>query len=779
MGQPMPAAGTPPPYMIAMVPPNLTGDLHLGHALMTYVQDCLARFQRGLGREVVYVPGTDHAGIGMYALVLAERDFEPDLSLPERLRAWADRCRPRIEGQFRTLRLSCDWERMTYTMAPRYVELVHHAFRRLAEHGLVYRQRRVTPWCPSCGTTISRLECEQAVRDGDVALVPVSVEGRRLIVELPQPELIWSAAALLVPPGAVSEGATAVLPQGQVPTIAGLAEGEQPRLLVPAHDPADFEVALRQGLPVTESLDAAGRSLVPAAPGMGRTELRAWTVERLRLKCMRREFEVVTCGRCDTELSPRPTWQWFLRMRPLAEPLQAALASGEVEILPASQLNAATSWLEKLEDWCLSRQIPWGQRIPAWRCTSCEGWTLEAEERCPACGEPSMAEEDVFDTWFSSTFWPLAAAGWPDQRQVERLYPNTALTTGKDILFFWVLRVLALNRFLTGRFPTSRCYLHGLVRDEQGQKMSKSRGNTVMAEEAIARHGGDVLRAGLLSACHGDADLRYRQEVFRRQTEVAEVLTGLLELGGEAQAAPDSLDQWCYSLLRAALPDVSQRFEAFEFGRALDRLARLAVGGLRRYLQVRRRQAGRRGVPPDLYLETARLFEPVMPETASRMADLACGKGPAIDPDPVLAEQAGRLVELLEELGQLRGSVGLNTAVAIDAHLPPDLDAGRPEHAWLADATPLNVSFAPSGDGAGRTWALPGHPEIRLALPAGAAPRLRQEAARRLRREARRLRRLRRRLEAARAAPDPSYAELAGRLSAIEGRAAVLRRNCS
>ena len=475
------------PYSISMVPPNLTGDLHPGHALMATVQDCLARHQAIQGRQSVYVPGVDHAGIGMYALVLGAHDFLGDQPMGERLRAWAAEHRERINGQLRALRLDCAWERFSYTLEPRYVRLVHHGFRELARAGLVYRARRVLPWCPSCLTTISDMECESRIEEREAALVPVRFDGRSQPVELPFPELAWAIGALIVPEAGWPQ--TVPHPAGGAP-IPVLRGPDGPRFLIPGHSPQDHRFALAHGLAATECLDPSARALVEEAAGMQRDAFRAWTVRRLGLSPLRRQVPVAHCGRCGAELAPRPTWQWFLRMSPLADSLLQAMGRGEVTILPQGVARDALDWLDRTEDWCLSRQIPWGQRIPARRCPSCSWWTLGRERDCQECGEHLVVERDVLDTWFSAAFWPLGAAGWPDAEEVERLYPNSVLTTGRDILFFWALRVLTLCRFLTGRWPAPVCYLHGLVRDAAGAKMSKSRGN-VRDPDDLMPPGGD------------------------------------------------------------------------------------------------------------------------------------------------------------------------------------------------------------------------------------------------------------------------------------------------
>ncbi len=393
------------PFVLPLVPPNLTGDLHLGHALMACVQDCIVRFHQIQGEETVYVPGVDHAGIGMYALVKANQDFQPDLPIEVRLREWANYYRKVIPEQFRSLNLACDWEREIYTMDARYIELVHYAFRRLAEGGLLYRGYKVVHWCPNCQTTLSDIECERVTQDAEVAMMGVRIGKRTELIETSQPELLWSASALAVPQSFGIEsipnpfgGST------PFPVIQWGCPGSKARFVIPAHDAEHLTLAQQLGLPIKETLDRQGRSLVPSTAGISRQELRKWTIARLGMRMVVKPVETLLCSRCGTELIGRLSWQWFLRMRPLAQPLEEAILSGTLAIMPDAQKRQALDWLSRVEDWCISRQIPWGQRIPACICSSCAGWTTGQQADCPECGSALQDEQDVFDTWFSSAF---------------------------------------------------------------------------------------------------------------------------------------------------------------------------------------------------------------------------------------------------------------------------------------------------------------------------------------------------------------------------------------
>jgi len=506
------ASGSVAISVVPMVPPNLTGDLHLGHALMMTVEDVLVRVRRQEGSRVVFTPGVDHAGIGMYAACRADAGFRPDLPLDERLEEWSAHHRRLIRRQMKALDLACDWSRHTYTMDAAYAGRVQLAFRRLAEAGLVYRDRRVLHWCPGCGTVVSDLEAEPTIVEAEVAVVPLAVGGDQVSVDCVDAALLWSASAVRTSlprapvsvPGFLDDQPLAVLPPDGRP---------DPSLVVPAHDPGDHRLARTMGLPVHDHFDAAGRSTLPGTEGMELDELSRWTVERLRLRTVPRFVPRFRCARCRSLLTRRLTWQWFVRMAALAAPLRAAMEAGTVRFRPEECQREALHWLGHVEDWCVSRQIPWGQRVPASHCPHCDGWSLQPGLRCERCGTAMVESSDVFDTWFSSSLWPLATAGWPDGPELGVLYPVSVMTTGRDILFFWLVRTFVLCGHLAGgRWPAPVAYLHGLVVDGRGEKMSKSRGNVVTLHAAVERHGADVVRGALLAGCRGAANVHRMQE---------------------------------------------------------------------------------------------------------------------------------------------------------------------------------------------------------------------------------------------------------------------------
>ena len=760
-------------FSIPLILPNLTGDLHLGHALMAFVQDSQARLQRQHGREVTYVPGVDHAGIGMYSVVVATPGFRPDLPMVPRLRAWALDRRRAIGAQLRALELTCDWERDAYTLDPRYRRLVRETFHRLAGAGLLYRQRKVVHWCPGCGTTISDIERERATVRRQVAVLPVGAGGRRWLVECPAPELLPGAVACELPlaePGA----ATAVVPG--LPRPLAVLPGKAPRLVVPGHDPGDHALALRLGLPVVEVLDGAGRSLLAGSAGLGREELGRLVLERGDLRSVAKQVDVWRCGRCDTELIGRLTWQWFLRMRPLLDPVTAAVESGAVRFLPERMTREAVDWMARADDWCLSRQIPWGHRVPARVCRRCSGWTVERLRCCPECGEPMDVERDVLDTWFSGSLWPVAAAGWPDEGDLRRLYPLSAMTSGRDILFFLFVRLLALGRFVMGEFPTHTCYFHGLVVSADGSKMSKSRGNTVTVPQALAERPADVLRAGLLSGCSGSSDVRLRVQPFDRAGALRDLLLEVERTALAGLSDGDGLTDWCRRMVADARGRVADALSVFAYADAVAAVAAAGDRVVRRWLRVRRARPGAgagSGTAAEraLVAELGSLVEPFMPDAGGRL--LRLGTGPVAGPDPARAAAVGRFVSAVEELERLRGAAGLNTVEPVWLAMPeadrPLLDGER----WLTSATRLRLDLeAPPAAGA-VPWRSARVPGAVLWLPAGRAARLRSEAIRQLRTESNQLRRLRRRTAAL---PEPA-AGPAARRAELMARVEALRAN--
>ncbi len=773
------------PFVLPMVPPNLTGDLHLGHALMACVQDCLVRFHQVQGEKTVYVPGVDHAGIGMYALVRANTYFLPDFPLETRLVEWANHYRQIIPQQFRLLNLACDWEHEVYTMDPRYIKLVYYAFHRLAEGGLLYRGYKVVQWCPNCQTSLSDMECDHVTRDTKVAVMGVRVGKRTELVESSQPELLWSAVAL-----AVSQSpdiATIPSPFGDdalLPIVQWGRPGSKATFLTPAHNADHLTLAKQLGLPIKEALDGQGRSLIPAALGIFRQELREWTISRLGLKTVVKPIEILRCSRCETELIARLSWQWFLRMHSLAQPLEEAIQAGRVRIIPDSQKRQALNWLNHVEDWCISRQIPWGQCIPARICPQCAYWTLDQQPECPECGRALQDEQDVFDTWFSSGHWPLATAGWPDKNEMQGRYPMSTLTTGKDILFFYLIRVQLLNKYLTGEFPAPVSYLHGLVLDAHGAKMSKSKGNTITLSEGVERYGADVLRATLLSACRGSYDIKFRSDLVITQQKVLGVLERLEALASNGLTTnSDTLDHQLLANTSEAEACFTNAINSYHFSTAIEVLETLALGSLARFVSIREREYTHeaecwQGLYTPLLEHLVRLFTPVMSTISSRLRFLIGSQPGDFEIEPSQSTATATLLAAIRELERLRGAIGINTHTTISIVLPHTMIHQLDER-WVKYGSLLQFQI---GDPLADTiaWRVPGHKDAALYIPIHYAARLCKETQRLLGNESERRRQLIRRVTWAHADTPRAQQVLPALQSALQDvleRVDVLKEN--
>lgn len=760
---------------IPMVPPNLTGDLHLGHALMVSVQDVIVRSRRRAGRQVAYVPGVDHAGLAMHALVVRNDDFEPGLPLPRRLRAWAAQNRRTIRSQLRALELSCNWRLETYTLSRPYVRLVHETFRALALDGHVYRRRSVQNWCPGCETTISDLETEWRPKAVDIAVLHCQLGQRLIPLQLVNPELIWGAVALVMPDGSQGEAELVELPERRLRVISDDRLASEPVLLIPAHDPLHEVVARDHQLEVRDVLDESGASLPPEARGMSREKLRAWTVSELGLRTLRVTKPTPQCRRCGAALVSRRSWQWFLRLQPLTRPVIEELVTGQIAFTPAGIQDQVMDWLRRADEWCVSRQIRWGQRIPAYRCSDCAGWSLGGGH-C-SCGRRLVAETDVLDTWFGCALWPLAAGRWPD----GGLYPAATLTTGRDILFFWLVRCLALCRYMTGVLPTASCFVHGLVLSDRGEKMSKSAGNTVTVTAAVGRYGADAVRAGLLAACRGARDIPLASLRFETQTRVSRLVAALAEFHVTRGTLEDSLEHWALQRARRFRGQVAEATTQYRFSEAVQALDSFATSVLAPFLEARRRESHAAADPPRvspaLLVEVAELFEPFMPVATHELSRRLRGKdGSHVQVDEARAGAADRLLMVFAELRRLRGAVGLNTTAPVWVTLPEPESSLLARERWPVHAMPLHLALGRPAP-AMLSWRVASDPSSFVHLPGVAAPRLMKEAIQRLRREARSRRFKQERLLAARAGGASAAAALENRIAAIDQRILILREN--
>ncbi|MBE3580043.1 MAG: valine--tRNA ligase [Thermoanaerobacteraceae bacterium] len=596
-----------PTFSIVMPPPNVTGSLHLGHALDNTLQDILVRWHRMRGDATLWIPGTDHAGIATQARVEEELSKEGlskyDLGREEflqRVWAWKEQYGTRITQQLRRLGASCDWSRERFTMDEGCSRAVREVFVRLFEKGLIYRGNYIINWCPRCQTTISDIEVEHQEEAGHLWYVRYPFKDRPggIVVATTRPETMLGDTAVAVHPDDERYrpfiGATLILPlvNREIPVIAD--EYVDPNFgtgavkITPAHDPNDFEIGQRHGLPSVTVIGKDATMTADAGPyaGMERYACRRQVVQDLErlgylVKVEEHTHAVGHCYRCNTTIEPLVSPQWFVRMKPLAEPAIRAAREGRVRFVPERFTKIYLNWLENIRDWCISRQLWWGHRIPVWYCQQCGEVicsTTDPEE-CPSCWSTALEQDpDVLDTWFSSALWPFSTMGWPEKtRELEVYYPTSVLVTGRDIIFFWVARMIFMGLEFMEDVPFREVLIHGLVLDALGRKMSKSLGNGVDPMEVIEEYGADTLRFMLITGNTPGNDLRFHPERLESTRNFCNkiwnaarfVLLNLQDYDPEGERAPYTVaDRWILSRLAGVVDQVTANLEDYEIGEA-------------------------------------------------------------------------------------------------------------------------------------------------------------------------------------------------------------------
>ena len=600
------------PYTIVIPPPNITGQLHMGHALDETLQDILIRFRRMQGYSALWLPGTDHASIATEAKIVeamkqegvTKEDIGRD-GFMKRAWEWKEKYGGTIISQLKKLGSSCDWDRERFTLDEGCSEAVKEVFVKLYNEGLIYRGERMINWCPNCKTSISDAEVDFAEKDGNFWHIryPLADGSGYLNLATTRPETMLGDTAVAVHPEDERYqhlvGKMLILPLvgREIPIVADTYVeqdfGTGVVKITPAHDPNDFEVGLRHNLPVINIMDESGviNENGGEYQGMDRLDARKKIVKALEeqgylIKVEPIKHNVGTCYRCKTVVEPRVSKQWFVKMEPLAKPAVKAVEDGEVKFVPERFDKIYFNWMNNIKDWCISRQLWWGHRIPAWYCDDCNEITVSREtpHACCKCGSTHIhQDEDTLDTWFSSALWPFSTLGWPDNtEELNYFYPTSTLVTGYDIIFFWVARMIFSGLAHMGKVPFDTVFIHGIVRDANGVKMSKSLGNGIDPLEVIEQYGADALRFMLATGNSPGNDMRYSPEKVEASRNFANKIWNaarfiLMNLEGHKikNELPNELtteDKWIISSFNRVAKEITENLEKFELGIAAQKI---------------------------------------------------------------------------------------------------------------------------------------------------------------------------------------------------------------
>lgn len=600
------------PYTIVMPPPNITGQLHMGHALDETLQDILIRYKRMQGYSALWLPGTDHASIATEAKIveamakegLTKEDLGREKFL-ERAWDWKKEYGGRICDQLKKLGSSCDWERERFTLDEGCSKAVKEVFVKLYEKGLIYRGERIINWCPHCCTSISDAEVEFSEQEGNFWHIRYPIKDSNEYVEIAttRPETLLGDTAVAVNPN--DERYKNIVGKMLIPPIVGreipvvaddyveMDFGTGCVKITPAHDPNDFEVGLRHNLPVINVMDDTAHMNENAGKyqGMDRYECRKAIVHDLEeggflVKIEPHVHNVGTCYRCKTTVEPKVSKQWFVKMKPLAEPAIECVKDGRTKFIPERFEKIYFHWMENIKDWCISRQLWWGHRIPAWYCADCGEVIVSREEphTCPKCGSTKLSqEEDTLDTWFSSALWPFSTLGWPDKTpELEYFYPTNTLVTGYDIIFFWVARMIFSACEQMGCPPYDTVFIHGIVRDEKGIKMSKSLGNGIDPLKVIDQYGADALRFFLATGNSPGNDMRFSEKRVEASRNFANKLWNAsrfvhmniddFDVENKLPEKLETEDKWILNEFNKVTKEINENLEKFELGVAVQKL---------------------------------------------------------------------------------------------------------------------------------------------------------------------------------------------------------------
>jgi valyl-tRNA synthetase len=726
------------PYCIVLPPPNVTGSLHLGHALTATIQDVLIRFRRMQGRNVLWVPGTDHAGIATQMVVERELQQKEGVSrhdlgrekFLERVWAWKREYGDRITVQHKALGASLDWSRERFTMDEQSSRAVREVFVRLYEEGLCHRANRLINWCPRCHTALSDLEVtHEEAHAGELwsFAYPLADGSGEIVVATTRPETMLGDTAVAVHPdddryrAMVGRRVRHPLLGRTFPIVAD-AILVDPRFgtgavkVTPAHDFSDFETGKRHDLEQITVIDLSGRMTAEAGPVAGLDRFEA----RRRVKALVAELGLERgarvhhlplgrCQRCETVLEPLLSDQWFVRIEPLARPAVEAVEQGRTRFIPEPWTNTYMAWMRNIHDWCISRQLWWGHQIPAWYCP--DGHVTVAREapaRCAACGSAALRQdEDVLDTWFSSALWPFSTMGWPERTETLRtFYPTSVMETGHDIIFFWVARMMMMGLHFMGEVPFRTVYLHPMVRDEKGQKMSKTKGNVIDPLDITERYGADALRFTLAALTAQGRDIKLARERIEGYRAFANKLWNasrfaLMNLEGHAETgeAPEALartpaDRWILARAQRAVNETVAALEAFRFNEAAgtvyqfvwhelcDWYIELAKDAL--YGDDEPKKRGARAVLVHVLATSLRLLHPFMPFVTEELwshlrrrvraeawpDSILRARYPAAAPVDEAAERRfGPVLGIIDAIRNVRGEMNIPFKVALRAEI--------------------------------------------------------------------------------------------------------------
>ncbi|MGB9839544.1 valine--tRNA ligase [Thermovenabulum sp.] len=600
------------PFTIVIPPPNVTGNLHMGHALNNTLQDILIRFKRMQQIPTLWLPGTDHAGIATEAKVkeqlaqegLSKYDLGREKFL-ERVWAWKEKYGGTIVNQLKKLGASCDWSRFRFTLDEGLSKAVREVFVSLYEKGLIYRGDYIINWCPTCKTTLSDIEVEYEEHQGKLYYIKYPFKNGKGFIQIAttRPETMLGDVAVAVNPGderykhLIGEKVILPIMEREIPIIADeyvdMEFGTGAVKITPGHDPNDFEIGLRHKLPVVKVMNEEGKMNENAGKyaGLDRYEARKLIVEELKAKDLLVKINDINhsighCYRCDTVVEPMVSKQWFVKMKPLAEPAIQVVKDGKVKFVPERFTKIYINWLENIHDWCISRQLWWGHRIPAWYCRDCNEMTVSREDlkECPKCKSKNLEQDpDVLDTWFSSALWPFSTLGWPEKTEdLEYFYPTSVLVTGYDIIFFWVARMIFSAMEFMKKEPFEYVVITGLVRDALGRKMSKSLGNGIDPLEVIEKYGADTLRFSLSTGNTPGNDMKFYWEKVEHSRNFANKIWNasrfvLMNLEGyvpeKIEIEKLSLkDRWILARLNNVIGEVTDFLEKFEIGIAASKI---------------------------------------------------------------------------------------------------------------------------------------------------------------------------------------------------------------